>query len=138
MRHELAAVMQLPIGDIFGRAILWGLLAGFCFYVVRSWYRWARGEVRLSPPLWRSAITTLGFVASTVSLIVIVTLGIHALLTGGFPYYSRPLLLSFRVGFLTALCGMLAGLIGTGPLERPTILSSLICLMIWFITGLAQ
>ena len=83
-------------------------------------------------------MATLGFAVSTVSLLVIVILGMHALFTGGFPYYSPPLMLAFRVGFLTALSGLLAGLIGRGPLERPTIVSSLICLLIWFVTGLAQ
>jgi len=69
---------------------------------------------------------------------VIVALGIHALITGGLPYYSPPLMLAFRVGFLTALCGVVAALIGTGQLEVPTIVSSVLCLLIWFLEAMAQ
>jgi len=126
------------IGDIFGRIIVWGLLIAFCIYIVRTWLRWSRAEVKPSPPRWRSGVATIGFGASTASLTVIIALGIHALITGGFPYYSAPLILAFRVGFLTALCGVVAALIGTGQLEVPTIVSSVLCLLIWFVEAMAQ
>src|ERR1700747_2415786 len=113
--------MRDIIPAIIGSVIVWGLLLAFCVYVVRSWVRWFRVEVKLSPPRWRSGITTIGFGASTVSLTVIVTLGVHAFITGGLPYYSPPLMMAFRMGFLTALCGVLAALIGKGQLEVPTI-----------------
>jgi hypothetical protein len=47
-------------------------------------------------------------------------------------------MLAFRVGLLTALCGVLAALIGKGRLEVPTIISSLLCLLIWFVEAIAQ
>ena len=118
--------------------VFYGLLIALCAYVVRSWLRWSRAEVKLSPPRWRSGIATIGFGASTASLTLIVALCVHALITGGFPYYSPPLMLAFRVGFLTALCGVVASLIGKGQLEVPTIVSSLLCLLIWFAEGIAQ
>jgi hypothetical protein len=118
--------------------IVCGLLIAFCVYVVKSWMRWFRAEEKLIPPWWRSGIATIGFGASTASLTVIVTLGVHASITGGLPYYSPPLMMAFRVGFLTALCGVLAALIGKGQLEVPTIISSLLCLLIWFVEALAQ
>jgi hypothetical protein len=138
VRDRIASLMRDIIGDILGRIVVWGLLIAFCVYVVRSWVRWFRAEVKLSPPRWRSAIATIGFGASTASLTVIVTLGVHAFITGGLPYYSPPLMMAFRVGFLTALCGVLAALIGKGQLEVPTIISSLLCLLIWFVEALAQ
>ena len=134
----LQSLMHDIIGDIFGRIIVWGLLIAFCIYIVRTWLRWSRAEVKPSPPRWRSGVATIGFGASTASLTVIIALGIHALITGGFPYYSAPLILAFRVGFLTALCGVVAALIGTGQLEVPTIVSSVLCLLIWFVEAMAQ
>jgi magnesium-transporting ATPase (P-type) len=130
--------MRDIIAAIIGYVIVWALLIAFCVYVVRSWVRWFRATVKLTPPRWRSAVTTVGFGASTVSLTVIVMLGVHAFITGGLPYYSPPLMMAFRVGFLTALCGVLAALIGKGQLEVPTIISSLLCLLIWFVEAIAQ
>jgi uncharacterized membrane protein YqaE (UPF0057 family) len=46
--------------------------------------------------------------------------------------------LAFRVGFLTALCGVVGVLIGKGQLEVPTIVSSLLCLLIWFLEAVTQ
>lgn len=124
--------------SILGGIVVWGLLIAFCGYIVRTWMRWSRAEVKLSPPRWRSGIATIGFGASTASLTLIVALGLHALITGGLPYYSPPLMLAFRVGFLTALCGVVASLIGKGELEVPTIVSSLLCLLIWLVEAMAQ
>jgi hypothetical protein len=126
------------ISAIFHGIVIWGLLIAFCMYMVRTWLRWSRAEVKLPPPQWRSGITTVGFGASTASLALIVALGLHAFITGGFPYYSPPLMLAFRIGFLTALCGVMAALIGKGQLGVPTIVSSLLCLLIWFVEAMAQ
>ena len=134
----LQSLMGDIIAAILGGVILWGLLIAFCIYVVRTWLRWSRSDVKLGPPRWRSGIATAGFGASTASLTLIVGLGVHAVITGGFPYYSPPLMIAFRVGFLTALCGVVAAIIGKGQLEVPTIISSLLCLLIWFVEALAQ
>jgi hypothetical protein len=130
--------MRDVIPGIIGSVMVWGFLIAFCMYVVRTWLRWFRAEGKLSPPRWRSGITTIGFGASTACLTVIVTLGVHAFVTGGLPYYSPPLMMAFRVGFLTALCGVLAALLGKGQLKVPTIISSLLCLLIWFVEAIAQ
>jgi hypothetical protein len=130
--------MRDIIASILGGIVIWGLLIAFCVYIVRTWLRWSRAEVKLSPPRWRSGIATIGFGASTASLTLIVALGVHALFTGGLPYYSPPLMLAFRVGFLTALCGVVSALMGKGQLEVPTIVSSLLCLLIWFVEAMAQ
>lgn len=130
--------MRDAIPAIVGNIIVYGSLGTLCVYVGKTWARWLHSENRLSMPRWRSIILVLGFVASTVSLTVIVFVAVHALATGGFPYYSRPLILSFRIGFLTALLGILAALLGKGQLEKPTIISSLICLLIWIVEAAAQ
>jgi hypothetical protein len=130
--------MRSMLGDILGRIIVWSLLIAFCSYVVRSWFRWSRTEVKLTAPRWRSGVTIVGFAASSVSLSVIIALGAHAIFTGGLPYYHPLLMVAFRIGFLTALVGVLAALTGKGQLEKPTIISSLLCLLIWFVEALAQ
>jgi len=126
------------VGDIIGRLVVSGLLIAFSGYVVRAWVRWFRAQVRLTPPRWRSGITTVGFGASTLSLAAIVAVGVHALFTGGLPYYHPVLMVTFGVGFLTASVGVFAALIGTGQLEVPTIISSVLCLLIWLVEAMAQ
>lgn len=130
--------MRSILGDILGRIIVWGLLLTFCVYVVRNWIRWSRSEVKLTAPRWRSGVTIIGFAGASISLGVIIAVGTHAIFTGGLPYYHPILMLAFRIGFLTALIGVLAALIGKGQLEKPTIISSLLCLLIWFAEALAQ
>jgi hypothetical protein len=126
------------IGAIVGTIICFALLATLCFYVVRSWMRWFRSGAKTVQPLWRSGITTFGFAASTASLAAIIALIVHAVITGGLPYYHPVLTFAFRFGFLTALLGMIAALIGTGQLEVPTIVCSVSCLLIWLVEALAQ
>jgi hypothetical protein len=126
------------MANIIGSMVAHGLLIALCVYVARTWVRWSRSDLKLSEPQWRSSVTTFGFGASTASLVVIVALAAHALTTGGLPHYHFILLLAFRVGFLTALCGIMASLIGTGQLEVPTIACSLVCLLIWFVEAMAQ
>lgn len=126
------------MGNILGSMVVYGFLIALCVYVARTWVCWSRSDVKLSEPQWRSGLTTFGFGASTASLVVIVALAAHALITGGLPHYHPVLLLVFRVGFLTALCGMMTSLIGTGQLEVPTIACSLLCLLIWFVEAIAQ
>lgn len=130
--------MHTTVGDILGRLTAWGLLIAFCSYIVRSWVRWSRSDVKLAAPRWRSAVTLFGFLTVNVSLAVFIAVGVHAIFTGGLPYYHPVLILAFRIGFLAALMGMLAALIGKGQLDKPTIISSLLCLLIWFAEGLAQ
>ena len=134
----LQLFMNDLIAAILGGIVVWGPLIAFCVYIVRTWLRWSRSDARLSPPRWRNSVATVGFGASTASLTLIVVLGVHAIITGGFPHYSAPLMLAFRFGVLTALCGLMAAFIGTGQLEVPTIVSSLLCLLIWFVEAMAQ
>jgi len=80
----------------------------------------------------------IGFALTTASLLVIVVLAVHALITGGLPYYHPILLRAMGIGILTALASMIAALIGTGQLENPTIAVSGLCLLIWFVEAMAQ
>ncbi|MBZ5571876.1 MAG: hypothetical protein LAO09_08360 [Acidobacteriia bacterium] len=118
--------------------IVYLLLIWFSVYVVRAWARWFRSETKLSDPRWRSGAAAFGFAASTVSLLIVIAVAVHAFITGGLPYYHPIFLLAFRVGLLTALCGVGAATIGKGQLETPAVVSSLLCLLVWIIEGVAQ
>ena len=72
-------------------------LFAMCFYVARTWTRWVRRDVKVAAPKWRSAITTLGFAASTVSLVVIVMLVLQSLINGGLAPFHPTILLALRV-----------------------------------------
>jgi hypothetical protein len=126
------------IGNVIGTIICDAFLAALSFYVARTWMRWSRNDPRPARPQWRSGITAVGFAASTVSLAVIVSLAIHALITGGLRYYHPVLLFAARFGFVAALLGIVAALIGSGQLEVPTIVCSGLCLLIWFVEGVAS
>jgi hypothetical protein len=102
-----------------------------------TWIRWFRGKVRLDKPRWRSGASVLGFALTTVSLWLILVLATYALIAGGVPYYHPALMLSMRVGVFSALAGRVAAFIGTGQLESPTIAVSGLCLLIWFVEGVA-
>jgi hypothetical protein len=121
-----------------GGLFVYAMLIGLCVYVVNAWLRWSDVRREIKSPKSRIAVTTIGFGSSSFSLAVIIALAIHALLTGGFHYYHPVLILAFRAGFLTALCGTLTALVGTGELEIPTIITSLLCLLIWFVEAMAQ
>ena len=106
--------------------------------MLRSWVRWFRCETKLTPPRWRSGAATVGFASATVSLGVIISIGVHAIFTGGLPYFHPLLLLAFKVGFLASLTGILGAVIGRGQLEKPAIISSVLCLLIWIVEAAAQ
>jgi hypothetical protein len=121
-----------------GGVLVYVVLLGLSSYVAGTWVLWFRRGSRAVEPRWRSVAATFGFTAGSSSLLVVVFLAIHAILTGGFPYYSPPLMFAFRVGFLTALAGAFGALFGKGPLEVPAIISSVLCLLIWFVEAIAQ
>jgi cytochrome b561 len=126
------------IGNMIASMIAYVLLLVLFLYVVRAWLRWFRSDPRLGEPQWRSRIATLGFGASTASLLIILAVAIHAVITGGLPYYHPVLMLAFRLGFLTTVLGIAAGMVGTGQLETPNLVCSVSCLLIWFVEAMAQ
>jgi hypothetical protein len=126
------------VGDTLEMFVTWVLLIAFGSYIVRSWVCWSRSDVKLVAPRWRSSVSLIGFLAVNISLAVFIAVAVHAIFTGGLPYYHPVLILAFRVGFLGALLGSLAALVGKGQLDKPTIISSLLCFLIWFAEGLAQ
>jgi hypothetical protein len=135
---ELAIDAITVYFPVVASLLVYTFLIGLALYVAKTWVRWVSSGATLTEPRWRSLAATIGLAASTFSLSLIIALAIHAVITGGFPYYSRPLMTAFRVGFLTALTGVLGALIGKGSLEVPAIISSILCLLIWFVEAVAQ
>jgi hypothetical protein len=97
---------------------------------------WKLGEMvsiwrEVGEPWWRKAIAVSGFVACTASVFLLAVLAIHGLVTGGFPFDDPTLVLVFRLGFLTALFGLIAGVIGNGSLQKPSLACSAFVLFMW-------
>jgi len=109
-----------------------------CFYVGRTWLRWFRAEPRLVSPKWRSGVTTFGFSACTVSLITILLLMVYATVSSGLTPYHPISVLAYRTIFATSLLAIVAGIVGKGPLETPTFVCSLLCLLVLAIAGFAS
>ena len=129
------------MGNIVASVLAYALVLILSWYVVATWISWFRNKTK---PIesrwgrWRRNITVLGFALASVSLLIINALVVHAFITGGLPYYHPLLVFAFRVGFLSALLGMLAAFMGTGQLENPTIAVSGLCLLIWLVEAFAQ
>lgn len=115
-----------------------GLLLGLCFYTVRAWFRWFRCEPKLVAPVWRSSITVFGFGSSTISLACVIFLVIYASISSSLTPYHPTALLIYRTICVTSLTAIIAGIVGEGPLETPTFVCSVVCLVILLITGFAS
>ena len=86
------------MGNLIASMIVYAFLIALCFYVVRTWIRWFRSKVKLAESRWRSGTAVSGFALTTASLLVIVALALHALITGWLPYYDPVLLRVMRIG----------------------------------------
>jgi hypothetical protein len=131
------AAMAVPAGLIpflcFGLLIL-----GVATFAVFRWLQWSRNNRKAVEPQWRGESARFGFAVSTLSLFGAVGLWIHALFTGGFPYYHPVLLLILRIGLWAALVGFVSGLMGKGQLRFPAIVCSVVCFAIWLSEAMAQ
>ena len=105
-------------------------------YVVSAWVRWFRSEAKRIAPEWRSSITVFGFAASTISLASIISLVIFASISSITPYHPTALL-AYRIIFVTSLTAIVAGIVGTGTLETPTVVCSVLCLLVLLVTAFA-
>jgi hypothetical protein len=114
------------------------LILGVATFAVFRWLRWSRNDNKAVEPQWRGTLALFGFAVSTLSLFAAVGLWIHALFTGGFPFYHPVLLFVLRIGFWAAVLGLLSGLIGKGQLRFPAIVCSVVCFVIWLSEAMAQ
>lgn len=107
------------------------------WYVLRSWVRWSRNSIKFEAPKLRTIISFVGFVCATSSLITIIIFFLCSALGAdvipGHPIWAITMLL----GLATACFGILAALAGSGRLEIPTVICSVLCLLVWIAHGIA-
>jgi len=115
-----------------------GLLLALCVYIVKTWLRWFRSDVRFVDPRWRSRTTVFGFATSNISVAIIIALMIHDAIGSGFQPYHPILMRALLVVVATAVLAIVAALIGKGPLGFPTAVCSVFCLLIVVAHGLAS
>ena len=126
------------MGNTIGSLIVYALLIWLCAYVARVWRRWFRSDPETDKLKWRRGAAAFGFASGSLSLVMIIALASHALITGGLPYDHPMLLFTLRAGFWAAALGLVTAVIGTGQLEVPTIVCSALCLLIWIAEAMAQ
>jgi hypothetical protein len=111
--------------------VLFGaFLLALCFYVGRTWLRWFRAEPRLMSQKWRSGVSVIGFSACTVSLIAILSLIFYATMSSSLTPYHPISVLANQTIVVTSLLAIVAGIVGKGPLETPTFICSVLCLLV--------
>ena len=87
---------------------------------------------------WQTAVTILALTFATVSTGLSAFLLVHAAFTGGYPFYHPVELFCIRVGFLTALVGLVAGPIGRRKLRVPVAVLSAVNLLLWLADAMWQ
>jgi hypothetical protein len=109
----------------------------YCGCLIWCWVAW----IRLKPKAlgsWRVAAVPVGILCATISVTLSVFLYIHALYTGGYPFYHPVELRCIRWGTLTALLGIIAAIVGKGRGRIPLAVISVLNLAMWFADAMAQ
>jgi hypothetical protein len=118
--------------------LIWCVVfAAICWYLVNNWAKWLRAPERPKRTP-RNVLLLFGAASASLSLALAIGLFIHAQITGGFPFYHPTLMRVLRIGFLTALFGLLAALAGKGKPRISTAVCSVFCLLVWFMEAVAQ
>ena len=108
-----------------------------CAYVAWRWVTWFRSGNNVTPE-WRARTAFVGLCFATVSTVLSVFLFVHATFTGGYPFYHPVELFCIRSGFLMALLGLVASIVGKGKLRPHVAAISTLNLLFWFIDAVAQ
>jgi hypothetical protein len=80
----------------------------------------------------------MGLLCATLSVTLHAYLYIHALYTGGYPFYHPVELLCIGWGALTAFLAIVATTLGKGRGRVPLAIISVLNLMLWFLAAVAQ
>jgi hypothetical protein len=108
-----------------------------CSYVVWAWITSSRPAKKV-PPEWRTRAGFVGLCSVTFSTVFPVSLFVHASFTGGYPFYHPVELFCIRFGFLAALLGLVASIIGKGKLRLHGAAISTLNLLFWCMDATAQ
>jgi hypothetical protein len=102
-------------------------LLSYCGFLLWCWATWLRSNPKILEN-WRSPLLLVALLTATVSVTLNSYLYVHAMYTGGYPFYHPVELMCIRWGTLTALLGIVAAAIGTGkgriPLARKAVLQN--------------
>lgn len=109
----------------------------FWIYVTWAWVRWFRSRKSAGAPQ-RGRTTGAALGLATISTLLSGFLYVHAMYTGGYPYYDPVELFCLRIGLLTALLGLVLGLIGGRIVRIPIVIISTLNLLLWLIDSIAQ
>ena len=106
-------------------------------YVAWEWVMSFRSGEKVTPK-WRGGTAIAGLCFATFSTVLSVFLFVHATFTGGYPFYHPIELFCIRWGFLTALLGLVASIVGKGKLRLHVAAISIVNLLFWFVDAIAQ
>ena len=106
-------------------------------YVAWEWVRWFRSREEVTPK-WRGNTAFAALCFATLSTVLSVFLFVHATFTGGYPFCHPVELFCIRFGFLTALLGLVASIVGKGKLRLHVAAISIVNLLFWFVDAVAQ
>ena len=79
-----------------------------------------------------------GLYCATASTILNAFMFVHAVITGGYPFYHPVELFCIRVGSLTALLGVTCSIIGRGKPRLHIAVISVLNFLVWFADAMAQ
>jgi len=83
-------------------------------------------------------VLLVGLLCATLSVGLNVFLYVHALYTGGYPFFHSVELMCIRWGTLTALLGIVAASVGKGRGRAPLAAISALNRVLWFAASMAQ
>jgi hypothetical protein len=121
----------------YSRLIPFVLFLPFWAYVVWVWVRWHKADQR-NFPQWRAIVASVGLFCATVSTVLSAFLFIHAVITGGYPFYHPVELFCIGAGSLTAVLGIVAAVAGKGNVDGHVAVISMLNLLLWLIDAVAQ
>lgn len=113
------------------------IFALLCAYVAWEWVRSFRSGEKVTPK-WRGGTAIAGLCLVTFSTVLSVFLFVHATFTGGYSFYHPIESFCIRWGFLTALLGLVASIVGKGKLRLHIATISIVNLLLWFGDAIAQ
>lgn len=123
--------------SVYSRLIPFVLFVPFWAYLVWAWLRQIKTE-QGNAPKWRVGVAWFGLVAATASTLLSAFLFLHAVVTGGYPFYHPVELFCIGVGSLTALLGIVAAIAGKGKVDGHVAVISTLNLLLWLIDAVGQ
>jgi hypothetical protein len=106
-------------------------------YVVWKWFSLQKAADH-SVPTWRTVMAICALLSVSISTGLGIFLLVHAAFTGGYPFYHPIELFCIRVGFLTALLGLVAGPMARRKVRLPIAMLSAVNLLLWFMDATSQ